>query len=196
MKKFLIMFSLVFLMGYAFGVTYVVNPYTGKIEIAGGIVPGGNDTEIQFNDGGNIGGDGGLVYNKITNKLSNFGSISTTGAFDAGSVTVNGALTLTPSADQSLANDAAVVVADGINRVVGNGGAVVLDTDPAIADGSADGQFIIIQGTSDSNTVQIADAVNTQLAGGVAFTLGLGDTMQFIWDSGMSLWLEVSRSDN
>lgn len=32
--------------------------------------PGGNDTEVQFNDGGAFGGDAGLTYNKTTDTLS------------------------------------------------------------------------------------------------------------------------------
>ena len=114
----------------------------------------------------------------------------------ASSVTTNGVTIYTPSADQARANDSTITVANTIVRVVGDGAAVVLDTNPAIADGTADGQLLILQGTSDANTVQIADAVNTALSGGVAMTLGQNDTLTLIWDSGESLWLEQSRSDN
>ena len=102
----------------------------------------------------------------------------------------------TPSSDQARADDSAITIDNTIVRVAGDGAAAVLDTDPAIEDGAADGQMVIIQGTSDANTVQIADACNTALAGGVAFTLGQNDTLQLIWDAGESLWAEVSRSDN
>jgi hypothetical protein len=43
---------------------YVVNS-TG-----GGGTPGGSDTQVQFNDGGSLGGNEGLVYNKTTRQLS------------------------------------------------------------------------------------------------------------------------------
>lgn len=36
----------------------------------GGGTPGGNDTEVQFNDLGSFGGDPGLTYDKTTNILS------------------------------------------------------------------------------------------------------------------------------
>ena len=101
-----------------------------------------------------------------------------------------------PSADQTVANDAAIAPNASYVRVVGNGGAVVLDMDPAINDGDADGDILIIKGTNDTNTVEIADACNTRLASGQAFTLGLGDMIQLVWDSGDSLWDEVSRSNN
>lgn len=43
-----------------------------------GSAPGGSDTQVQFNDGGNLGGDSGLTYNKTTDTLT-VGSVSTTG---------------------------------------------------------------------------------------------------------------------
>ena len=118
------------------------------------------------------------------------------GVFCSSGLTVANTITFTPSGDQSLANDAAVNCGSGIVRVAGNGGAVVLDSDPAISDGLADGQKCIIQGTDDTNTVQIADAVNTALGENAAMTLGKLDTITLIWDSGESLWLETARSDN
>lgn len=102
----------------------------------------------------------------------------------------------TPSSDQSLDNDGTIAVTASNVRVAGNGAAVTLDTDPAIADGSYDGQWIVIKGTHDTNTVTIADACNTRLQGGTSVTLGLGDTLFVMWDAGDSLWDEVSRSDN
>jgi len=102
----------------------------------------------------------------------------------------------TPSSDQARLDDSTITIDNTITRVVGSGGAVVLDVDPAIENGAFDGQMIIIQGTSDANTVQIADNCNAQLAGAAAMTLGKGDTIQLIWDNGETEWYEVSRSDN
>ena len=99
-------------------------------------------------------------------------------------------------ADQSMANDGAITCGDKIERVVGNGGAVILDTDPAINDGKNDGQTCIIQGTHDTNTVTINDGDNVELSSGVDMTLGKGDTLMVTWDSGESTWYEISRSDN
>lgn len=107
-----------------------------------------------------------------------------------------GTLECTPTADQTLANDAAVAPNATYVRVAGDSGPAVLDTDPAVNDGVADGAILIIQGTNDTNTVQIADACNTGLAGGQAMTLGQGDILQLVWDAGDSLWYEISRSSN
>jgi hypothetical protein len=97
---------------------------------------------------------------------------------------------------QTRANDSAITVRSAIARVVGDGGAVVLDTAPAIADGCGDGQALIIQGTDDANTVQIADNCNCQLAGGAAVTLGKGDTITLQWNSVDSDWYELNRANN
>ena len=58
----------------------------------------GNDTHVQFNDGGVMGGDSGFTYNKTTDALT-VGSISTTGA--SGSVSSTADLDITTSANNS-----------------------------------------------------------------------------------------------
>jgi hypothetical protein len=102
----------------------------------------------------------------------------------------------TPSGDQSVLDDGVISCNNnGIARVVGNGGPVTLST-TSIASPLHDGQICIIQGTDNTNTVTINDNTNVQLAGGVAFTLSQGDTLQIIFDSGDTEWYEVSRSAN
>lgn len=41
----------------------------------GGGTPGGSDTQVQFNDGGALGGDAGLTYNKTSNVLTALGGL-------------------------------------------------------------------------------------------------------------------------
>lgn len=43
------------------------------------LVPAGNDTEVQFNDGGLFGGDASLTFNKTTKALIVGGDITATG---------------------------------------------------------------------------------------------------------------------
>jgi hypothetical protein len=98
-------------------------------------------------------------------------------------------LSLAPSADQSLANDGAIACnSNAVARVAGSGGAVTLSADPSISDGYRDGQFCVIQGTSDANTVTINNATNVDLRGSSSVTLNQGATLVFVWDSGDSLW--------
>ena len=54
-----------------------------------GSAPGGSDTQVQFNDGGNLGGDSGLTYNKSTDTLTVGSLVSTSG------ITVDGIIVFT-----------------------------------------------------------------------------------------------------
>lgn len=67
--------------------------------------------------------------------------------------------------------------------------AVTLGSTTSITDGYFPGQLLIIEGTSDTNTVTINDNTNTKMAGNI--TLGLNDTISFIWNG--SDWVETSR---
>ena len=50
---------------------------TGSLDVSGsGGVPGGSDTQVQFNDSSSFGGDAGLTYNKTTDALTVAGAIS------------------------------------------------------------------------------------------------------------------------
>ena len=44
-----------------------------------GSAPGGSDTQVQFNDSGNLGGDSGLTYNKSTDSLTVTGDVAVNG---------------------------------------------------------------------------------------------------------------------
>jgi hypothetical protein len=66
------------------------------------------------------------------------------------------------------------------------------DGTTAIADGTQGGQQLILQGTSDVNTITIQDGANTAMAGNC--TLGNADTLSLIWDS--TTWIETARSNN
>jgi len=107
----------------------------------------------------------------------------------------------TPSGDQSLSAATTMTVSDGIMRVVGNGGAVTSTATPFLTSPASDGTMVIIQGTDDTNTVKIQDESDVagselQLKNNQAFTLGNGDIIALVYDSGMDDWLELYRSDN
>ena len=82
-----------------------------------------------------------------------------------------------------------------VMRIQGSGGAVDITANPQIA-AMPDGTQLILEGMSDTNTVKLDDGTGLQLAGGASLTMGLGDTIRFSYNSGRSLWIEVSRSDN
>jgi hypothetical protein len=61
-------------------VSYKFNPFTGTLDDVGpnngNGVPGGSNTEVQFNDGGVFGGDVDFTYNKTSNLLTLGGDIN------------------------------------------------------------------------------------------------------------------------
>lgn len=122
--------------------------------------------------------------------------LNRSGTFSDYTFGINGRTVKTPSTPVAYANDATITALKSIMRVYGNGGAVTLDTAPAIADGVSDGQTVIIQGTNDTNTVTIVDNVNVQLASGASWVGGKGDVLEVMWSSTDSDWYEISRSDN
>ena len=76
----------------------VLSGSSGSINLA--VVAAGSDTQIQFNDGGSLGGDSGLTYNKTTDSLSgvtgSFYQLAASNALSSGgSLSVAGASTFT-----------------------------------------------------------------------------------------------------
>jgi hypothetical protein len=111
----------------------------------------------------------------------------------AGAVVTPSSTLQTLSAGNAIAANAAKV------RVAGSGGAVTLTSTPTVADGS-DGQILIIQGTSDTNTVTVQDEgtlMNSNLELGAATrTLGKGDILVLTFDSTDSVWYELCYANN
>ena len=82
--------------------SYKFNPFTGTLDevgVGGGAAtPGGADTQVQFNDGGALGGDAGLVYDKTTDKLTVGGDID----LDDGGTFSTTLQTVTPTANRTV----------------------------------------------------------------------------------------------
>ena len=51
--------------------------------------PGGSNTQVQYNDAGNFGGDAGFTYNSITNVLSVSGNIVANNFIGSGNITID-----------------------------------------------------------------------------------------------------------
>jgi hypothetical protein len=82
---------------------YKFNPLLGvgldEVGAGGGAAtPGGADTQVQFNDGGALGGDAGLVYDKTTDKLTVGGDID----LDDGGTFSTTLQTVTPTANRTV----------------------------------------------------------------------------------------------
>lgn len=121
----------------------------------------------------------------------------------SGDTFLNAGTIYVPTANQAVSTSTGVTAAmltSRIVRIAGDGGAATITATPSIAD-MVDGQIVIFQGTSDSNTVTFQDESNLgnsdlQLDGGADFTAGLGDTLMIMYDSGDDEWYEISRSNN
>ncbi|MDP3015141.1 MAG: right-handed parallel beta-helix repeat-containing protein [bacterium] len=72
--------------------------------------------------------------------------------------------------------------------------AVTLNATTAIADGKSSGDMLILEGTSDTNTVTIPHNANTILSGASSKTLGLEDILKLLWNG--SDWVEIAYSNN
>jgi len=106
-----------------------------------------------------------------------------------------GVLVAEPVATAAIAAAVGITPDKTLIRIAGDGGAIDITADPQVADGT-DGQIIILQGDSDANTVKLDDGTGLQLAGGASITLGQGDIIQLIFDSGDDDWKECFRSNN
>ncbi|GEM_PF-1764531 len=130
-----------------------------------------------------------LVIDATNNRVG-VGTATPNTTFEA-----NGTVSYTPSATTNITAAGGITVTKGIMRIQGNGGAIDITADPQVVAGQ-DGQLVVLQGDSNTNTVKLDNGTGLQLAGGVSFTLGKGDIIEFTYDSGDTLWYEIRRSDN
>jgi hypothetical protein len=97
-----------------------------------------------------------------------------------------------PSTNTTLAASATLTPTYPVHRVSGSGGAVTLDATTAIADGSVNGQKLIVRGTSATNFVTIPDGANTDLNGDMI--LEQYHQIELIWSTSASAWIELARN--
>ena len=141
------------------------------------------------------------VYQSGANATNYFaGRVGVGANLPATTLEVNGTVGYTPSAVASVVAGTGITVTRGIMQVAGSGGAVIVTATPSITDG-ADGQIVIIIGTSDANTVTLQDELTLpgsglKLAAGASIVLGLYDTMQLVYNVSLDKWMEISRSNN
>ena len=96
-----------------------------------------------------------------------------------------------PSGDTAITAAGGITVTRKIMRVAGSGGAIDITADPQIVAG-VDGQFVIVQGTHDTNTVTLDNG--TGLALSAQIILAANDNITLMYDSGETAWIETSRT--
>lgn len=104
-------------------------------------------------------------------------------------------LFLSPSTTQSIVAGTGITSAmfKPIIRIAGSGGPVDITANPQIADGT-DGQVIVFQGDSDTNTVKFDNGTGISLNSGANCVLGQGDTLILQYDSGDDTWYQLTTS--
>lgn len=100
-----------------------------------------------------------------------------------------------PSSTTNITAAGGITVTRGIMRVQGSGGAIDITADPQIVDGN-DGEIVILEGMSDTNTLTLDDGTGLQLAGAASFVMGEGDVIQLMYNANRDIWIEITRSDN
>lgn len=111
-------------------------------------------------------------------------------------IDVNGTLKLLrtvyqPSEVASITAEGGITVTNTVMRIQGDGGAVTVTANPQIAAG-VDGEFLIVEGKSDTNTITLVDGNGIHVHGSV--TLFDEDYVIFVYDEGGALWDEIARS--
>jgi len=113
-----------------------------------------------------------------------------------------GALVLSPTATQNIVAATgltAAMIANKITRIQGDAGAVTVSATPSIVAGT-DGQIIILQGDSDTNTVTLNDEATTpgstlELTADQNMSLSKGYILVLVYDAGDAKWYEITRSN-
>jgi hypothetical protein len=137
------------------------NPFTGNLDFIDTTAAAGSDTEIQFNDGGKLAGDDGLVFNKTSNKLTTKGDVELN---DGGANTLT-LQTVTPTAARTISFPDATGT---VGLVAGSSGQITYNNAGAYAGLSTfttDGTNITLTGRMTNSTNAAASAPAHLLSG-------------------------------
>jgi hypothetical protein len=146
-------------------------------------------------------GNVGLGTSAPAQKLDVLGNVYVNGNIGIGTVApaaaleVSGRFAMTPSGVMNITVGGGITVTRAVMRIQGSGGAVDIGVSPQITAGT-DGELLTLIGQSNANTVKLDDGAGLQLNGGTSFTMGLYDTIQFVYDAASGFWLETRRSNN
>jgi hypothetical protein len=124
----------------------------------------------------------------------NGSKLSISGSSGSETLTINGTTAFTSSALTTITAGVGITVTKALMLIQSSGGTVDITVNPQIADGSTDGQIVILKGASDTNRVLLEDGEGLSLTDGVSLYLGLNDTITLLYDSDDDIWIELDRS--
>ena len=147
--------------------TYTLPNASGTVALVGG-----SDTQVLFNDGGAVGGDADLTYNKTSNKLTTKGDVELN---DGGSFTTT-LQVVTPTANRTIslpdATGTAALVAGSSGQLIYNSSGAYAGASTTSVDGSGN---ITLSGRMINSTNGAASAPASTLTG-TWFTGGTATT--------------------
>lgn len=111
---------------------------------------------------------------------------------NTGNPVVTGTMTFDPT-ELSITAAGGITPTRSIHGITGNGGAVEITANPQIAAG-VDGQLLILEGRSDTNTVTLNTGNGVHLHGKA--TIGNHDVLTLRYDGVNSEWTEAARNFN
>jgi len=143
------------------------NPFTGNLDFIDTTAAAGSDTEIQFNDGGKLAGDDGLVFNKTSNKLTTKGDVELN---DGGANTLT-LQTVTPTAARTISFPDAtgtVGLVAGSNQQVAYNSSGAYAGDSGLLYDATTGK-LTVGGKTVTTDNPVLDLTQTWNASGIAF---------------------------
>jgi len=162
--------------------TWLEGDGTWSVPAGGGGVPGGLDTQVQYNNGGAFGGDAGLVYDDALNDLTADGSITST---NGDIVTTTG--DINSGNDVNVTNDLEVTDDVRIGGTTNITGALLVTGNSTFTNG------ISYNGTSidfpDGNATHFLNGVGDWAAVAAAYTddvplnFGTGSPTSLLWET-------------
>ena len=99
----------------------------------------------------------------------------------------------TPSATALITAVGGITITHAHMHIEGDGSSVIVTANPQIAAGT-DGQYAILMGVSDANTVTITNGTGLHLHGG-SLTLGMHDIVTLLYHASTTEWEEISRNN-
>lgn len=175
----------------ALGLGTIATQSAAAVALTGGTT----DALVQTNVDINSGAIDGTTVGATVPSTGAFTTLSSTG-----NRTESGRVIQTPSALQTLGVGNTVSADAAKVRVISSGGALVITSTPSVSAGVADGQRLLIKGTSAADTIALQDngtlAGSTLELGAANRVLGLNSQLELSWDSTTGRWCEISFAAN